>query len=200
MLVLSLGLQIVHISHWSPGESPSVHNPGNNPGKLRLLRKTKLPVKSVSKLVGSKWLVLVTVFCQSLVLCIYRGLSGETTWILVKLCILHLKSHFTTWKGKPRIILTLVETGSVKELFQPEAGAVRTSFVEFVCSLHLCVLLIPWEEKRPFQSKGCLCKAPWKNVWTCPFLKWHFVCQVLFHFYMGLEIVQSMWLLKSLYN
>lgn len=154
----------------------------------------KLSVKSVSQLVGSKWLVLATFFCQSLVLCIYIGLSDETTWKRVKLCILQLKSPFTSWKGNPRRILTLREAGFVRdfsrgklELSGPAPGLgyhscslivqgneIQSSFVAFGCSLHLCVLL-PWKEKRHFQNKGCLCKAPWENVWMCLFLKWQFV-------------------------
>lgn len=180
----------------------------------------KLSVKSVSQWVGSKWLVLATFFCQSLVLCIYTGLSDETTWKRVKLCILQLKSPFTSWKGNPRRILTLGEAGFVREIFQGEAGAVRTApglgyhscslivqgneiqsrFVAFGCSLHLCVLL-PWKEQRHFQSKDCLCKAPWKNVWMCLFLKWPFVSILPFCcccFYVELEIIQFIWLLKSL--
>lgn len=38
-----------------------------------------ISIKSASQLIRSKWLLLVTFFCQSLFPCIYIGLSDETT-------------------------------------------------------------------------------------------------------------------------
>jgi len=41
---------------------------------------------------------------------------------------------------------------------------IQLNSVEFGCNLHLSALP-PWEEKRYFQSNGCLYKASWQNVW-----------------------------------
>lgn len=38
-----------------------------------------IAIKSTSQLIGSKRLLLVTFFCQSLFPCVYIGLSDETT-------------------------------------------------------------------------------------------------------------------------
>lgn len=180
----------------------------------------KLSVKSVSQLVGSKWLVLATFFCQSLVLCIYIGLSDETTWKRVKLCILQLKSPFTSWKGNPRRILTLGEAGFVRDFSRGKlelSGQLLVWGITVVVSLcramrfnpvlwHLAaastsVCCYPGKRKDIFRTK-VVCVKHLGRMYECVFF-WNgslfllpFCCCCCF--YVELEIIQFIWLLKSL--